>query len=362
MKNNILTITPKLNSVLFVLLMVLFNACTDPEKQGAAETTVEEDKVNIQQTFDDVLQCVENFKNGNSIDVIFRDFLNLSNGEPLNDLWLEELTSDLSSVINLDDIENNQRFDISFYAATYTYNIANSSWSKTLDQSNRVVFEFPSKPTATENNAELVLENFVDAGVTIDSETIYLPVSFDMIFDVDGARVTEINLNNVQYASNADFEIPVVLDLSIFMDPLTMTFAVSRNSTTSFNLLFTATDDDACDISLAGSLELDHDDYENLKETDIKKVTFELKLNKLKVQSLSGIAEFIKSEDRTENDFNTLIDLEVLFEDVKIGDLEWDETNDAFIIVYKDGTKEDSAIYHDGFFDDLADLWVEFFG
>jgi len=346
-----------------VLFLALLNSCTEtPEDTQPTETTVEQDQLNIQQTFDDVLGCVDNFKKGNAIDVIFRDFLHLSNGDLLNDPWLEELTSDLESVINLDNIDANQRFDINFYAATYSYSIATKSWSKIGNQTNKVVFEFPSKPSATTNNASLVIENYVDKKVTIDTQAIYLPTSFDVVFSVDATVVTEINLNSVQYASNLDFEIPTAIDLTIFLDPMNISLVVSRDSPTNFKVEFSAINEGVCNISLAAAVDLKHDDYENLKEDDIKNITIEVVFNDLKIQSLSGIAELIKIEDPTENDINTTLDMEVLFKDVKIADLEWDEANDAIFIIYKDGSKEDSAIYHESFFNDLEDFMAEFFG
>jgi hypothetical protein len=362
MKNKYMSVF-RLSFVMLLVSVVFLNSCTDPvEEEVVVETTVAEDKVNIQKTFDDVLLCMEDFKQGNAVDAILRDFINLSNGEVMNDVWMEELFSDLSSVISLDDIDTKQRFDIAFYAATYTYNISSKTWSKSLDQNNRVVFEFPSSPSETSNNASFVIENYVDERVTIDTETIFLPTSFDVIFSVDAAIITEVNLNSVQYASNADFEIPTALDIAIFIDPIEMSLVVSKNSTTSFSLVFTAQNEGMCNLSLDAGLELAHDDYENLNSEDIKEVTVVVQLNDLKIQSLSGIAELMSIEDPTANEINTILDMEVLFKDVKIGDLEYDEDNDAVNIVYKDGTVEDTAKYHEGFFEDLADLWVEFFG
>ena len=63
-----------------------------------------------------------------------------------------------------------------------------------------------------------------------------------------------------------------------------------------------------------------------------------------------------------ENEVNSLLDLEVQFNDVKIGDLRFDEENETVIIFYKDNTSEDVATFFDDFVDELEELFIEFTG
>lgn len=357
----------KLHHLFFGILAasaLTISGCSDDDNESSQETTVAEDKANIQATFDEALNCISVLKNGPAANILLREFLGLSDGEAFNDDWIDDLAQELEKVLDLQQIENNQRFDIDFYTGTYIYSIATESWNKVDDQINRVVFEFPSSPEETTNNTVMTIENYSDTQVQIESETYYLPNTVHANVVVDGIEIFRLRLNDVDYASNNDFEIPVTLDLEIFMNPFTITVNVERMNTTDFVLDMDFTDGANCNWGIDGEVELSTDDFENLTEDDVENVTLAVSINELTIQSLSGIAELIKlnDPDPSENVINTLLDVEVLFRDMKIGDLEIDQDNETVIIFYKDGTSEDSAAYYEDFVDELEALLLEFTG
>lgn len=354
----------KIHSVFFTGIMIsllTLAGCGDDDESNR-ETSVDDDKANIEATFDEALNCLKMLKDGPAMNVLLGEFLSLSDGQVFNEDWIDDLTVELKDVFDLRLIEDNQRFDIGFFAGTYTYNSPLGLWTKTSDQDNRVVFEFPSSPEEAMNNAVMVIENYSDTRVQIESETYYLPNTANINVTVDGTEIFRLTLRDVDYDDNNDFEIPVAVDLEIFMNPFTLTVDVDRNTMTDFVLDIDFTDDADCDWGIDAEVRLDTDDFENLSEDDVERVTLAVRINDLSVRSLSGIAELLKADDPNDTEINSWLDLKVLFDDVKIGDLQYDGESDSIIIFYKNGTSEDSAVYYDDFLDELEALLLEFTG
>lgn len=343
------------------ITLLTLAGCGDDDESNR-ETTVDEDKANIETTFDEALNCIKVLRDGPAMNVLLREFLSLSDGQAFNNDWIDDLTLELEDVLDLHQVEDNQRFDIGFYAGTYTYNSVFGWWTKTNDQDNRVVFEFPSTPQEAMNNAVMVIENYSDTQVQIESETYYLPNTANVNVTVDGTEIFRLTLRDVDYDSNNDFEIPVAVDMEIFMNPFTLSITIDRNTTTDFVLDIDFTNDAGCDWGIDAEVQLDTDDFENLSEDDIESITATLRINDLSIRSLSGIADLLKADDPSDTEINRLLDLEVLFNNVKIGDLEYNSENETVIIFYKDRTSEDSAVYYDDFLDELEALLVEFTG
>jgi len=327
-------------------------------------TSVEEDKANIQKTFDDLLMCVTDFKNSRSIDIFFKDFLNLSDGDALNEDWVEDITEDLEGVIDFDHIDENARLDFAHHAGTHVYNHMTQTWSKMIDVNDRIVFLFPSEPTMTTNNVELIMDKYEDQQVMIDGETVYLPTSAHVLMNVDNEKIMELNLEKVVYADNQDFEIPVEVSASVFIDPINMTIDLQRISTTEYRLESTIEDGSSCSIGLEIDVELKDDDFENLNEDGFEKVHVKVNVGRMTFQSLADIATLISmsDDDISDTQLNSFLDIDALFDGIKIADIEISDEQETVFIFYKDLTSEDSNTYYESFWEDVKDLWIEFFG
>ncbi len=338
-------------------------ADTDGDGIGDAcdETTVAQDKNNIEASFDSIFSCAETFEGGAAIDAILRDFIGLSDGESLNEDWVDGLVDSLDLVFDFDIIETNNRFDIGFHDGIYTYNHGTKLWTKT-DAQNRIVLNFPSSPSQTSNNSVITVENYSDQLITVEDDALYSPTMVDATLVVDGVTIIAVDLRSVTYASNADFEIPVEVDLEVFVNPYTITVDVDRNSSTEWTVAFEFAEVTGCGIGIDAELTLATDDFENLTEDDILDVQVTLHFNDMAIQSLEGIAEILQIEDPTENQINTFLDVDLLFNDIKIGDLEYDEANETITIFYKDGTSDDTAIYYEDFLEDLETLIIDLSG
>jgi len=328
------------------------------------ETTVDEDKANIQQTFDDLLTCVSDFKNSRSVDIFFRDFLKLTDGDILNEDWIEDVVRDLEDVIDTDHIEDNQRLDFSYHSGTHIYAQSTQTWSKVNNVNNQMVFLFPSEDGLSSNNVELIMDAYDDQLVEIDGESVYLPTSLHVVMNVDNAKMMEVNIDKVVYADNQDFEIPVEISASIFMDPINMTFDMQRVSTTEYKIESTIIDGMSCNLGFEIDVELKDDDFENLSNDGFEKVHVKVNVGRMTFQSLADIATLIAISDDDISDIqaNSLLDIDALFDGVKIADIEISDEQETVFIFYKDLTSEDSKTYYEAFWEDVEDLWVEFFG
>lgn len=326
-------------------------------------TTVEQDKGNIQASLDATLECIMSFENGLAIETVLTDFMGLSNGDTLNLEWIEDLMDGLSAVVPESE---ESRFDMDLFEGTYKYKHSNGTWTRTEDQDGKVVIRFPSSPTEDSNNGVLSIENYSDTEVTIGEDVMYLPVTATLLLKVDGEEVISLDIKDVEYASNADFQIPVALNLGLYVNPYSLSLIVDRSSSTEFSLDLDFSDDtDICSTGIHVEAKLDHDDFENLTEQDILKLTFALYSNDLSILSLGGIAEVLQITDPTINQINEFVDLEVLYKDIKIADLVFDEGAEEELIVflkYKDESTEDAADYYQDFIDELEAMITGYFG
>ena len=328
------------------------------------ETTVEEDQANIQKTFDDLLICVSDFKDSRSIDIFFRDFLHLSDGESLNENWIEDVTEAMEDVIDYDHIDQNDRLDLAHHAGTHIYVHSTQTWSKVNDVNDKMIFLFPSDPSQTVNNVELIMDKYEDQEVTIDGESIFLPAAAHIVMNVDNQKMMELNLDKVVYASNQNFEIPVEVSATLFMDPINITVNLQRNSTTEYRLEALIDDGLSCSIGLEIDVNLKDDDFENLTNDGFEQVHVKVNVGRMTIQSIADIATLIAmSEDNiSDTQINSLLDMDALFDGIKIADIEISEEQETVFIFYKDLTSEDSNIYYESFWQDVKDLWTEFFG
>ena len=327
------------------------------------ETTVEDDKANIQQTFDNLFDCTSDFKDSRAVTVLFRNFLNLSDGEVINEDWIEDLTDDLEEVIDFDHVEDNSRFDLAYHAGTHIYDAANETWLKTNNVTDKMIFQFPSEPSLSTNNAELVIDSYSDQAVTIDFETNFLPSAMHAYMEVDGTNAFEITVSNVTYADNANYQLPVEVSAQLFMDPMMMDIELTRVSTTEYEMDMSFSDGNICDIGVAAQFELTDDDFENFSEESIAKVDVQVNIGELSVRTLGDVAALFKlDDDPTEAQINSFLDLDVFFQDLKIADLEYDEAEENFVLFYKDASSESAANYIDSFLEEIEALIVEFTG
>ncbi|WP_424963737.1 thrombospondin type 3 repeat-containing protein [Ekhidna sp.] len=326
-------------------------------------TTVEQDKDHIQASLDATLDCIKTFESGLAIETVLTDFMGIVDGDTLHLEWIDTLTNRLPDVM---PVSEKNGLDMDAFEGTYTFNPADTSWTKSGDQNGRIVLNFATSPDLNSNNAVLTIENYSDTEVSIGEEPIYLPTSVDVSLVVDGTEIITIDLNSVEYANNADFQIPIAIDLGVYVNPYSLSLVVDNISGTEFSLdLDFADDTDVCSTGIHAEVKLDGNDYQNLTEQSLLKATFALYSNDLSIQSTDGIAQILQLEDPTAAQINEFLNLEVLYQDFKIADivLEDDEMDGIIVLLeYKDESSEDAANYYEDFIDELETLFTSYFG
>ncbi|WP_436515690.1 thrombospondin type 3 repeat-containing protein [Ekhidna sp. To15] len=338
---------------------------TDGDGLGDAcdPTTVTQDKENIEMALDATLDCIMTFENVLAIETVLTDFLGINNGDTINLEWVEELTDGLSEVAPTSE---ESRFDIDLFEGTYTYNHGDGSWTLTENQNGMVVIEFPSNPTETTNNALITVGNYSDQEVTIGEEPVFLPKTVDASLMVDNVEVIAINLDGVKYASNEGFQIPVEINLFVYINPYSLSISLDQGSSTEYSLDLDFSDDtDLCSTGIHVEAELASDDFENITEQDVLGLTFALYSNDLTIQSLGGIAEVLQITDPTVTQINAFVDMEVLYKDLKIADMILEEgpSDEVMVLLqFKDDSTEDSADYYEDFINELESLFNSYFG
>lgn len=325
-------------------------------------TTVAEDKQNIKKAFDAALLCITDIKNGKTADVLLREFMGLSEGEVFNEDWLDDLGDDLGDAFDADAIDDDERLDIGYHAGTYSYNKENNSWAKASNVTDKIIFTFPSAPAVTTNNVVLTLDQYQDKQVTISGDTYYVPTGVHGLITVDGEKIFEVTAKDIVYAENAEFEIPVEATVEIFMAPATLEVTVRRSSTVDFTAEVSFLDEDKCNISVVADVKLKDDDFENLQNDGFEKIDVTIAVGAMSLRSIGGLAELIALDDPTDTQFNLYSNLEVLYNAMKIADLEIDSDAEIVYIYYKDMTFEDSRVYYDDFLTELEELVTEFTG
>lgn len=324
---------------------------------GTCETTVEEDKANVDQTFDDLLTCTMEIRDSRSFTELFKNFLNMSDGEMLNEAWVEDVTEGLEAVFDFEDVEDNMRFDLSHHAGTHVFNQSNSSWTKMSDVSDKVILKFPSEPNVNVNNVELIMDTYTDQLVNIDGESMSLPKTMHVSVNIDAAKAFEFTLSKVTYAENSGSDIPVELDASLFMDPITLNVDVNRLSSTSFDMGMTLINDGKCDMSINSQFELKDDNFDNLEMNSFESAAVQVNLGQLSFRTTGDLAGLLAIEEPTEAQVNSMMDLDLFYNDFKIADIESKDDLETLLLFYKDGSSENT----DDLFQDIEELLEDFF-
>ncbi len=328
-------------------------------------TTVAQDKVHIEEAFDSTIGCINAFESGTAIQTVLTDFIGLSSGDTLNLEWIEGLLDSLDAVMP-ESMSEEGRFDIVTFAGTYSYNHGDQTWTRNANETDRVVLQFPSSPSESTNNAVLSIGNYSDTEVTIGDEPIYLPVTVLASLTVDGIEIITIDLMDVEYASNTDFQIPMAINVSIYINPYSLDLIVENSSTTEFTLDLSFSDEGAgCATGIHANVKLDSDDYQNLTEQSLLNLTFAVHANNMSIESTGGVAEILQITDPSLAQINEFLDLGVLIDDIRIADIiiEENEFQETLVLLqFKDDSTEDSEGYYQGFLDDLEVIYTSYVG
>ncbi len=354
--------------VTLFLLSNLFVQCKKEEDDdNDYQTEVSEDKEDIANSFDGVFDCIVNLKDGDAITAI-TNFINMQNGEVINEDWIEAIVEELDTYIDYDYIEDNRRFNFLSHVGTYTWNAVTETWSKSNSPTNKIILEFPSERNNNENNVILTFNSYNDQYVTFEDEQFWLPTSLQIDLKIDNIEIINLNAKNISY-NNSNFSIPIDVNIDLTVKPYNFTITANKETDTKFHFELQCANNGVNNFTLSTDISIVNSDYENLFDDDvaeyIKSITGEISYDKLSFPFKCDAEKlFALNDELTATQINTFIDVEVFYNDFKIGDLEYQNNNDAFevFIIYKDGSSENTDVYYMDFIEDLEALLINYTG
>ena len=353
---------------------------TQTETETFSTTTVEEDKANITRSFENIVSCMSTMKDGDLM-TAFVDFGNISNGEALDEDFVEDLFENMDDAIEeIDFPEEEDRLPFESFTGTWSYNISNSTWSHINSPSNKIIVKFPSDKYKTSNNVTASLSDYKDKKYIVDMENVWLPTSFVMSVVKDGVKLAELDLNDLDLEESNDLPIPTNIDVSLFLKPFTFAFSGERTSSKEFTAEARFDDGSNCEYVANSNLVLAHDDYENIVDEDIVSLGGFVSHNEMKMEYFLSLGEIFEignaNDELSDDDMNNNMDIKLFMSGSKIGDITinttseeiddgwggYTETSTDFIITYKNGESDNAEVYLDPFIEDLENLFQSITG
>ncbi len=313
-------------------------ACDDSSTDPGSETTVEEDKQNIQNATEDASGMVTQIENGDFV-AMTESFTGGNLQGEASAEWAFPMLEELEQVTSTESIENNNRFEFSANTGLYEWNPQDSVWDKS--SSDAIIFEFPGSADADENNASLSLSDYSDAAVNTGGEDYYLPTSFLLEASKNGESTFRFDLNALEFIDDSDMLIPSTADLEIFTAPATHALNFNREENTRFSFSYETSVDEESMIGLSVAATFSHDDYANLDEGDLELLegTFTL-ASSLRIDYSAEVGELAGIDDPSASQLNQYTSAELYYDDNRVGDIEFDGEMEQLVIVFSDGSSE----------------------
>jgi len=351
----------------FLVILLAVSGCKkedDPvvNNNNSSSTTIAQDKQNISNTFTSMEGCITTLKNGFGATAL-KNFLNLDEGEVLADDWIDDMTENIDDLLDLDAIEDNNKFDFNGNTGTYTWNQSSESWSQTLTPNNKIIINFPSSEWDQSNDAVFTFHTYADVSVFYDGDNIFAPTSVVADLYVDGTKVFDINGSYSYDVGNAT-PIPININTALTFNPFSITITGQRITSKEFEADISITDNSGCLTTLHADVTITHDDYENLEETDIVEINTIVTHQNMEIRGYMD-GSLLGYDDPSNTQINAMTDVDIYYSNSKIGELilqsNSNNDNEAYT-VYLDGSSENADIYYDPFITNIEQILFPFMG
>ena len=222
----------------FLILLLIVSGCKKEDdsvvnnNNNPPATTIAQDKQNITNTFASMENCVSSLTNGYGATAL-KNFLNLNEGEVYSEDWIEDMTENIDDLLDLDAIEDNNKFDFNGNTGTYTWNQSSQSWSKISTPNNKIVINFPSAEWTQNNDAIFTFHSYADVSLFYDGENIFAPTSVVADLYVGTTKVFDINGSYSYDVVNAT-PIPININTTLTFNPFTITITGQRITSKEF--------------------------------------------------------------------------------------------------------------------------------
>lgn len=352
--------------ILAVLLVVavFYASCkksSEPQGNSATSTTVGQDKIFLANTMTDISQCMSTLNSGD-LATTFYGFTGLSNGSSNNKVWMELLRDKLDSLVNFTSVYTPWKLNFSQSYGTYIWNNSLQSWTKT-SLANQIIIKFPSSPTQSTNDCEMQLTQYSDNLYFINNDSVYLPTSVNCILTKNQNTIFSLSLTG-SYSPNG-FPAPQNLVVDMFCSPFDYHFTISQITSTQFQAIGVLQSLTGCETTFNVRVSFANNDFEQFDITqDLNNIIFDLNKGDLTVSGSWDANSYYSFSNPSATQLNSTINIEVFYQSNKIGDLRFYNVgngNEIFVF-YKDGTSENSSIYHSPLLSDIKAMLTPYWG
>jgi hypothetical protein len=354
----------KLIVILFFLSNFLIACKPENKNEINGSTTVEQDKEFINSKVTETLNCIKNFRDGESIKALI-NFFKLNAGDVENEAWIETMASALETTrlnnIQIDEV-NNYKFNFSDFTGVYSWDILNKEFDYSPNN-NSIIIKFPSAPDQSKNNITISLTNYKDQIFKANAENIYLPTAITANIIKDEKEIFKLNYSG-DY-NTVDFPTPKNITLTINLNPQSFSLNIVQASPTKFNVDLVQQSGADCKTEIKSTINFNNSDFKNFEENnDISSVMLTINRGDLSIVGMADPNSIDDIEDPSTAQVNNAFTCEIRNKSSKIGELRFKDVNEErkLFIVYKDFTSEEVTVYTDRFIDGLKDIFEPYFG
>jgi hypothetical protein len=346
---------------LFVISITILSCSKDNSTPAQpVTTTVAEDKQNITSSIEGFYTCLNTLDDGDLSNFMLYSLFN-STDQQYNGTWIKKLSNKFESQFG--KIVLNDKLQFAQRTGIYNWDNTTLSWIKTNDSS-IIKLIFPSKENQTLVDSELSFNSYSDINVTYNAKTSWVPTAANLTLKRSGVTLFSINLSNVTFDINTNFSMPTNADISIFTSPFTHTFQWRRISSTEFQFGYNSSTPQGCGTSSVTNIKLQDADYGNITslKQDVKMITGTLIEGNLKVVYSANVEAIAAFPDPTPAQINNNSDAEVFYNNLKIGDLNYQKINNKteIFIIYSDGTTENVNLYVENFQNRIETIFANY--
>lgn len=289
---------------------------------------------------------------------------NYKQGDPYTsyDMLIPEFTEllgdEFGRIVNLEQIEEQRRFNMASFAGEYTWNNTQKKWNKASRQD--ILVSFPSAKDKAAD-CELGITVYEDKECDIEGEKIWLPTKVSSSFKKDGERIAGVDVS----ADFNSYGIPKQATASIYAKPIVLEAVLNQQGASKFSasllVMDETNDENALQISGEATLSNAIDNYTDLSDCKINHLKIKVTQSKLVIDGSIDLKTLNDQENPDIAAINACLILEVYYDGQKTGTLRVKEVGESqyLYIVYKDGTEENTEVYYDSFLTDIENMFLK---
>ncbi|RXM52789.1 MULTISPECIES: hypothetical protein [unclassified Chryseobacterium] len=307
-------------------------------------TTVAQDKENIKKTINSFYDKLNVLDDGDLSKYILYTMFN-NTAQEYDDSYLNNVIESFETQFG--EVLINNKLQFATKLGVYTYNNTTGQWAKT-GNSTGIVLKFPSVKNQAAVDGELALTSYSDIQTSYNSETIWLPKTFDLTLKRNDNTIFSMNLSNVTFDNSTNFSMPISANIKIFASPWTQTIVWQRNSSKEFQFKYNAATPQGANSEVIANVTLKHTDYANISsKDDFKAVSVSVTEGNLKITGSMNLEALAAINDPTDSQINANSKAQVYYSGQKVGEIIYKTVNGQgeFFIVYADGTTENTDVY-----------------